>query len=76
MLEEDVRNTLWEDYTLNFFQLECFAAIVRTKSFSEAAHILYISQSSISKHIAKLEEELETELFEKRGRNVVFESSF
>lgn len=63
MLEEDVRNTLWEDYTLNFFQLECFAAIVRTKSFSEAAHILYISQSSISKHIAKLEEELHLQLF-------------
>jgi len=48
---------------LNFFQLECFAAVVREKSFSEASHALYISQSSMSKHIAKLEEELHLQLF-------------
>lgn len=48
---------------MNFFQLECFAEVVRTKSFSEASHALYISQSSMSKHIAKLEEELHLQLF-------------
>src|SRR6185437_15316904 len=44
-----------------------FAAVAREKSFSQAAARLYVSQPAISKHVASLERELGTQLFE-RGR--------
>ncbi len=48
---------------MNINQIHYFLAIVRTKSFSEAAYDLFISQSSISKQIKSLEEELGIKLF-------------
>lgn len=48
---------------MNINQIEYFLAIVRTKSFSGAAYDLFISQSSISKQIKALEDELNISLF-------------
>lgn len=56
---------------MDFFQLQCFVKTVQTKSFSEAAFQLSSSQSSISKHIAKLETELGgVQFFDRSKRNV------
>jgi len=44
-------------------QLEHFLAVARCKRFSRAAEECYVSQSSLSKHIKALEEELGVELF-------------
>lgn len=49
--------------TLNINQIHYFLAIVKTKSFSDAAYDLFISQSSISKQIKSLEDELGIPLF-------------
>ena len=43
---------------MTFEQLQCFIASVEEKTFLDAAHSLYISQSSLSKQIMKLEQEL------------------
>src|SRR3954454_19028239 len=48
-------------------RLRAFAALARELSFSRAAASLYISQPAVSKHIASLEAELETQLVV-RGR--------
>jgi len=48
-------------------QLNCFAAVCETMSFSKAANRLYISQPAVSKSISKLEEELGSELFAQVG---------
>ncbi|HML24520.1 MAG TPA: LysR family transcriptional regulator [Aggregatilinea sp.] len=48
-----------------------FLAIERLGSFTLAAEELFISQSSLSKHIKVLEKELGVELFDRTTRNVV-----
>lgn len=44
-------------------QLRVFLAVAETQSFTEAAHRLYLSHSTISRRISSLEEELGLELF-------------
>lgn len=51
--------------------LEEFITLAEKKSYSEAADTLYISQSSLSKHIKKLEEEIGQPLFNRTTRNVL-----
>lgn len=48
---------------MDFSLLKSFIAVADEKSFSTAAQHLFISQQSLSKQIAKLEEELGTPLF-------------
>ncbi|MDD6090872.1 MAG: LysR family transcriptional regulator [Candidatus Limivicinus sp.] len=48
---------------MDFSLLKSFTAVADEKSFSTAAKHLFISQQSLSKQIAKLEEELGTTLF-------------
>lgn len=43
-------------------QLGCFLAAARENTFLEAAESLHITQSTLSKQIQKLEQELEQEL--------------
>ena len=43
-------------------QLKYFAEVSRRKSFSEASKALFITQSTLSQQIQKLEEELGVEL--------------
>lgn len=52
---------------MNINQIQYFLAIVKTKSFSEAAYDLFISQSSISKQIKALEDELDICLFNRNS---------
>ena len=47
-----------------------FAVIARLGSFSLAAEELFLSQSSLSKHIIALEKELNVQLFNRTSRNV------
>ena len=48
---------------MDFTLLKSFIAVADERSFSRAAKHLFISQQSLSKQIAKLEEELNTPLF-------------
>lgn len=48
---------------MNLAQLDYFLAVARSKNFSRAAEDSYVSQSSLSKQIKGLEEELGVELF-------------
>ncbi len=51
---------------MNLNQLYYFVTLAETEHYSRAAEMLSITQPSLSHAVAKLEEELETELFEKR----------
>jgi DNA-binding transcriptional LysR family regulator len=51
---------------MQIFWLRSFLAVVNHMSFSEAADELFITQSSISKHIQSIEETLNLELFDRR----------
>ena len=50
--------------------LQEFVTLVETCSFQETAAIMNVSQSSLTKHIHKLEEELNLSLFDRSTRNV------
>lgn len=49
-------------------QLEYFAAVVETESFTKAAQRCHISQSAISQQVKALEQELGSELLHREGR--------
>jgi DNA-binding transcriptional LysR family regulator/predicted ATPase len=51
-------------------RLRAFAAVARTGSFSRAAEELYVSQPAVSKHVASLEAELGTRLFDRSRAGV------
>lgn len=53
---------------MTFEQLQCFIASVEEKTFLDAAHSLYISQSFLSKQIMKLEQELGVMLWDRSRR--------
>ena len=55
-------------------QLKYFAEAAKTENLSKAAKNLHISQPSLTKAIRKLEEELNTPLFDRLGRRVVLNS--
>ncbi len=48
---------------MDFHQLKIFLEVARQKNFTRAAENLFLSQPTVSMHIKKLEEELETPLF-------------
>lgn len=56
---------------INLTQLEYFMEVAECESMSRAADRLYVSQSTVSKSIAALEEELGVDLFT-RNRNKIF----
>lgn len=51
--------------------LTCFMAVAEALSYTKAASSLYISQPAVSKHIAALEEEFETQLFDKNHKRAL-----
>lgn len=51
-------------------QLQYVCAIVSTGSFSHAADVMHITQSALSKQIARLESELDLDLFDRSHRKV------
>ncbi len=54
---------------MTFEQLESFLAAVRYDTFFDAAESLHITQSTLSKHIRKLEQELGLPLFDRSKRS-------
>lgn len=55
---------------MNLNHLMYFRVLARTEHYGRAALELYISQPSLSYAISALERELDTKLFEKKGRNI------
>ena len=51
-------------------ELKAFMAIAESGSFSEAAHMLHLTQPAISKRISHLESALNCQLFDRVGRQV------
>ena len=45
---------------MNLKQLEAFVKVAETKSFSEAARQLFLTQPTVSAHVSALEKELNT----------------
>lgn len=56
---------------MNINQLYYFVTLAKTEHYTRASEMLSITQPTLSHAISVLEEELGTELFEKKGRNVV-----
>ena len=55
---------------MNLQQIRYFVTTAQLESVSKAAEIYHISQSSLSKNIARLEEELGMPLFERNGKRI------
>ncbi len=52
-------------------QLELFVAVVETGSFSRGAEKVCLTQSTVSQHIAALEDEYETQLLDRTGKGIL-----
>jgi DNA-binding transcriptional LysR family regulator len=55
---------------VTLFQLNSFCTVAEAGSFSAAAEKMYISQPSVSQHIASLEEHFGVQLFNRRKRRI------
>lgn len=55
---------------INLRQLEVFVNTVENRSFSKAAKVLYLSQSTVSSHIAQLETALKAPLLERKDKRL------
>ncbi|GCE31851.1 LysR family transcriptional regulator [Dictyobacter alpinus] len=56
---------------MNFSQLQCFVALAKTSSFTEAAYEVDLTQSAVSHALAALESELGVTLLERNRKGVV-----
>ncbi len=56
---------------MDIHRLQTLCRVYELKSFSKAAHDLYLAQPTISSHIAALERELGVTLFDRFGRSVL-----
>lgn len=52
-------------------KLEAFSKVYELQSFSKAGEIMFLSQPTISSHVANLEAELGVKLFDRLGRKVL-----
>ncbi len=52
-------------------KLEAFCKVYELQSFSKAGEILFLSQPTISSHVANLEDELGVKLFDRLGRSIM-----
>lgn len=55
---------------MDFKQIEAFISVAKFKSFSKAANTIFLSQPTISSHIASLERELNIQLFDRTSKEV------
>lgn len=58
-------------FIMELNQIKQFRVIARAESISKAAELLFIAQPSLSQTLKRLETELGTQLFERRGRKIV-----
>ncbi len=56
---------------MEFKHLESFIEVINQKSFSKAAHNLYLTQPAISAQVASLEKELQVKLLVRNSKNVI-----
>lgn len=56
---------------MNLRQLDLFVAVAETKSFSRGAEIIGLTQSTVSQHIAALEDEVNTRLFDRTQKGAL-----
>lgn len=56
---------------MDFRKLQAFAKVYEMRSFSRAGEDLFLSQPTVSAHVASLEEELGVRLFDRLGRSVL-----
>ena len=54
----------------NLSEIECFRAVAKLRSFSEAAKELKMNKNSVSRYISNLEDKLEDKLFRRTTREV------
>ncbi|NDV17923.1 LysR family transcriptional regulator [Pseudodesulfovibrio sp. JC047] len=52
-------------------KLEAFCRVYELQSFSKAGDVMFLSQPTISSHVANLEEELGVKLFDRLGRTIL-----
>lgn len=57
--------------SMNLKQLEAFVQVAETKSFSEAARRLFLTQPTVSAHVSSLEKELNTCLLIRNTKGVI-----
>lgn len=56
---------------MNYNKLKYFYEIAKIRNFSHASEILFVSQSSLSKAISDLEQDLDVSLFTRTNRNLI-----
>lgn len=56
---------------MNLKQLEVFMAVAESGSFSRAAEMTFLTQSTVSQHISSLENEFELKLFDRTGKGAL-----
>lgn len=59
------------EFLMNLKQLEVFLAVAESGSFSKGAEATFITQSTVSQHIAALENELGVKLLDRTGRGAL-----
>ena len=59
---------------MNLHQIKIFVAIADKGSFSAAAEAIALTQSTVSQHMASLEEEVGIPLFDRQGRGIALTS--
>ena len=55
---------------LNIKQIQYFAACAKTGSFSQAAELLFTTQSNVSKVIRSMEDDMRTQLFVRHAKGI------
>ncbi len=58
---------------MNLHQLELFIAVVESGSFSRGAEAASLTQSTVSQHLATLENEAELRLLDRTGQGVMID---
>jgi DNA-binding transcriptional LysR family regulator len=56
---------------MNLKQLEVFIAVAESGSFSRAAEITFLTQSTVSQHVSSLEKEFELTLLDRTGKGAL-----
>ncbi len=60
---------------MTIFQIQCFLNVAEYLNFTEAANHLFVAQSSLSRNVSNLEEELGMKLFVRTKKYVRLTSS-
>lgn len=56
---------------MNSTQIKCFLSLAKTLNFTQSAHNMYLSQSTVSKNIKNLEKEIQVKLFDRKYHQII-----